>query len=196
MFRCHLNLTNFLCKMCASYLYHSPYSKCIALYRQYIIIILYRTNIFDQFFLGHHLKHFSNMIKLLSCLLLALIFSTAYSTTYTKSQVREIFAAGKECMRSLNIPMTSDIIERVLYNRDVVKDEETLKYFDCGCKKLGWVDNEGNVLMSPMVEFFSRNVPRKAVEEVLEKCKTFFDGANVGEKMFNFHQCFFEQKKF
>ena len=29
-------------------------------------------------------------------------------------------------MRILNIPLESDIVERVLYNRDVVKDEETL----------------------------------------------------------------------
>nr|XP_029708682.1 uncharacterized protein LOC109407716 [Aedes albopictus] len=122
--------------------------------------------------------------------------STVYGSIYTKSQVREIFSAGKQCMRILNIPLESDIVERVLYNRDVVKDEETLKYFDCGTKKLGWVDSEGNLEISPMVEFFSRNIPRKEVQDVLEKCKISFDGANVGEKMFNYHQCFFEKKEF
>nr|XP_029708675.1 LOW QUALITY PROTEIN: uncharacterized protein LOC115255056 [Aedes albopictus] len=161
-----------------------------------MLIIEYTENIFRLLLTDPPSEAVRKMSRALTCFLLALAISSACCTTYTKSQIREIFSAGKECMRTLNIPLQSDIIERVLYNRNVVKEEETLKYMECASKKMGWIDNEGKLVIPPMIEYFSRNALQKYVEEVLEQCKIFYEGTNVGEKMFNYHQCYFENKKF
>lgn len=138
------------------------------------------------------------MNTLLLSFTLVLAVAADASISYSKSQIKDIFTVGKECMKTLNIPFDSDIIERVLYHRNVTKDEETMTYLQCGAEKLGWVDEEGNFHQQPAIDFFARNTPRRLVEELINKCsgRNFYVGSSVRERMYNFYICYFAYKKF
>ncbi|XP_039438562.1 uncharacterized protein LOC120419792 [Culex pipiens pallens] len=107
---------------------------------------------------------------------------------YSKVQIKQLFSKVRSC-----VSPDSDVIERVMYNRNVVKDEETLRYFECAGEKMGWLNAERQFQPQLFRDFFVQNFDRAAIGSTVNACSGSLPGESLGEQLFNFHQCFFSK---
>ncbi|XP_038107359.1 uncharacterized protein LOC119766589 [Culex quinquefasciatus] len=126
-------------------------------------------------------------VKVLCFMILAIVLSEV-TADYSKIQIKQLFSKVRSC-----VSPDADVIERVMYNRNVVKDKETLLYFECASEKMGWLNAERQFQPQLLSDFFAQNFDRAAIESTVNACSSSLPGESLGEQLYNFHQCFFSK---
>ncbi|XP_065079971.1 uncharacterized protein LOC135702857 [Ochlerotatus camptorhynchus] len=127
-------------------------------------------------------------------LISALVFGFC-SADYSKQQIAEIMQVTKQCYKKLDIPFDSDLIERVMYNRDFPDDQTTKKFINCMLIDLGFWESEGVIDREAVVNFMAEQYDSEKVREVVGKCFRP-TGTTQEDKAFNYLRCFFKNKTF
>ncbi|XP_065080013.1 uncharacterized protein LOC135702885 [Ochlerotatus camptorhynchus] len=107
----------------------------------------------------------------------------------------EIMEVTKQCYKKLDIPFDSDLVERVMYNRNMLEDQTTKKFANCMLAGLGLWESEGVIDRDAVVNFMAMKYDAKEVRDIVGKCFRP-TGETQEDKAYNYFKCVFKNKTF
>ncbi|XP_058818707.1 uncharacterized protein LOC131681735 [Topomyia yanbarensis] len=115
---------------------------------------------------------------------------------YTEKQQALLADVVGKCALELGVTLNSDLIERSKSSGNPFPDNEKSKSFvACFLTKTGALTADGKIQKQKFIDFLSEGHDANAVAEVVEKCAGV-EGDTVEDKGYNFHKCFWAEKKF
>ncbi|XP_058448362.1 uncharacterized protein LOC131428425 [Malaya genurostris] len=115
---------------------------------------------------------------------------------YTAKQQEILAEVVGKCAVELGVKINKDLIERSKSSGNPFpEDENSKKFVACFLNKTGVLTADGKIQTEKFIAFLSEGHDAKAVTEVAEKCATV-EGDTIEDKGYNFHKCFWAEKKF
>ncbi|XP_053692188.1 uncharacterized protein LOC128740650 [Sabethes cyaneus] len=135
------------------------------------------------------------MKLLISTAVVALVVASCWAA-YTEKQQAELADYIAKCAIELKVTLGSDLLERSKSGGNPFPDNEnTKKFVVCFMTKTGVLMADGTIATQKFIDFLAEGHDVNAITEVVEKCAKV-EGDTPEDKGYNFHKCFWAEKKF